>query len=170
MSDSLFEMPFPAVGGRTVVSRFDGGEITSDSGLLLLSQADRKLQLTQRLATQIVDKRESGKVRREIADLLRERIFAIAAGYEDANDLDHLCLCRDPALLLSCGKPLGEKLASQPTMSRFENGASVKDLFCLAETMAWVVIERLPANTHSAVTLRIKVTGSVFRGLVFGLK
>ena len=155
MSNSLFEisipaeMQFAAVGRRSVECRFDGGEITSDSGLLLLSQADRKLRLTERMATQIVDKRDPGKVRHEVTDLLRERIFAIASGYEDANDLDHLC--RDPALLLSCDKPLGEKLASQPTMSRFENGASVKDLFCLAETMASIVIEQLPANTRSVV-------------------
>jgi hypothetical protein len=149
MSDSLFEMQFPPVAHRQVVSRFDGGEITSDAGLLMLSAADRKLRLTERLAGEIVDTRESGKVRHEVADLLRERIFAIAAGYEDANDLDDLC--RDPALLLSCGKPIGHSLASQPTLSRFENAVEPKDLFCLAETLAVIVVGQLPADTRSVV-------------------
>lgn len=149
MSDSLFDYEFPAVGGKRVVCRFDGGEMTSDAGLLFLAQADRKLGLAERLASQIVDKREPGKVRHQVADLLRERIFAIAGGYEDANDLDQLC--RDPALLLSCGKPIGSTLASQPTLSRFENVVETKDLFCLAETLARIVIEQLPADTSSVV-------------------
>jgi Transposase DDE domain. len=149
MSDSLFEMQFPAVARRSVECRFDGGEITSDAGLLMLSSADRKLRLSERLAEQIVDTREAGKVRHEVADLLRERIFAIAAGYEDANDLDDLC--RDPALLLCCGKLLGQTLASQPTLSRFENAVEPKDLFCLAETLAWIVVGQLPADTRSVV-------------------
>lgn len=149
MSDSLFGMSFPAVDGRPVEFRFDGGEMTSDAGLLMLSAADRKLRLSDRLAAQIVDTREPGKVRHMVADLLRERIFAIAAGYEDANDLDDLC--RDPALLLSCGKPLGEALASQPTLSRFENAVAPKDLFCLAETLASIVVGQLPADTRSVV-------------------
>lgn len=149
MSDSLFELQFPPVAARPVVCRFDGGEITSDAGLLLLSAADRKLRLSERLAVQIVDTRERGKVRHAVADLLRERIFAIAAGYEDANDLDDLC--RDPALLLSCGKPLGQTLATQPTLSRFENAVGPKDLYCLAETLAFIVVGQLPSDTRSVV-------------------
>lgn len=149
MFDSLFEMSFPAVGSRSIECRFDGGEMTSDAGLLILSAADRKLGLSQRLAAQIVDTREPGKVRHELAGLLRERLFAIAAGYEDANDLDQLC--RDPALLLSCGKPLGSELASQPTLSRFENAVGPKDLYCLAETLAGIVVGQLPSDTRSVV-------------------
>lgn len=154
MPDSLFDMVFPAVGRRPVECRFDGGEITSDAGLLMLAAADRKLGLSARLAGQIIDTREPGKVRHKVADLIRERLFAIAAGYEDANDLDQLC--RDPALLLSCGKPLGndgkgQDLASQPTVSRFENAIGRKDLFCLAETLAWIVVRQLPSDTRSVV-------------------
>lgn len=149
MHDSLFGMVFPAVGRRSVECCFDGGEITSDAGLLMLSAADRKLRLTERLAAQIVDTREPGKVRHDVADLVRERLFAIAAGYEDANDLDQLC--RDPALLLACGKPLGNELASQPTLSRFENAVGPKDLFCLAEALAWIVVGQLPSDTRSVV-------------------
>ena len=149
MSDSLFNIEFPAVAGKPVVCGFDGGAMTSDGGLLFVKEADRKLGLTERLADQIVDRRAPRKVRHRIVDLLRERIFAIAAGYEDANDLNQLC--RDPALLLSCDKSIGAALASQPTMSRFENGADSRDLLCLAEMMAWIVIEQLPADTRSVV-------------------
>jgi hypothetical protein len=154
MSDSPFDMTFPAVAGRQIECRFDGGEITSDAGLLMFAAADRNLKLSECLAEQIVDTREPGKVRHEVCDLLRERVFAIAAGYEDANDLDDLC--RDPALLLSCGKPLGkdgkdQELASQPTLSRFENAVGPKDLFCLGETLAWIVVRQLPSDTRSVV-------------------
>ncbi len=149
MPDSIFDLEFPAVAGRSVICSFDGGEMTSDAGLLLFAQADRKLGLTALLATQIVDKREPGKIRHDIADLLRERIFAIAAGYEDANDLDDLRW--DPALVLSCNKQVGAELASQPTLSRFENRMQTTDLFCLAEAIAWTVIRQLPADTRSVI-------------------
>jgi hypothetical protein len=125
--------------------------MTSDAGLLFLAQADRKLRLIEQLAAQIWDPREPGKVRHSIEDLLRERIFALAAGYEDANDLD--TLKSDPALLLACGKPVGEglALASQPTMSRLENRVDSKDLFCLAQELARIVIAQLPPNTKAVV-------------------
>lgn len=158
MSVSLFEMQFPAVDRRPVVCRFDGGEMTSDAGLLALSQADRKLRLTERLSSQIADPREPGKVRHPVLTMLRERIFAIAAGYADANDLD--ALCRDPALLLSCAKPLrtarsdsrsDSRLASQPTMSRFENEIEPADIERLTEVMAEVTVEQLPGGTRSVI-------------------
>src|SRR5580658_8895093 len=83
--------------------------------------------------------------------LLRERIFALCAGYEDANDLD--TLKSDPALLLACGKGLepGEALASQPTLCRLENTVTSKDLFCLADQLARIVIAQLPSHTRHVV-------------------
>lgn len=149
MCDSLFNLTFPAVAGRPVEVRFDGGEITSDAGLVLLSQADRKLGLVERLAVQIVDRREPGKVRHRVVELLRERIFAIAAGYEDANDLDDLS--HDPALVLSCGRRIGEALASQPTLSRLENSVGSDELHGLAEALARAVVAQLPRDTRSVV-------------------
>src|SRR5690348_16615243 len=126
MCDSSTDVVFPALGAKTLTCRFDAGASTSDAGLLFVAQADRKLKLTQRLAAQIVDRREAGKVVHAVVALLRERIYTICAGYEDANDLDWLCA--DPALLLSCGQRLGEPLGSQPTISRFENRVDTKDL------------------------------------------
>jgi hypothetical protein len=149
MSDSCTEVSFPAVGRQVVTGCFDGGAVTSDAGLLLVAQADRKLGLTKKLSEQILDRREAAKVVHPIEELLRERIYAISQGYEDANDLD--TLGRDPALLLCCGKPLDEPLGSQPTLSRFENGVDRKDLLCLGFTLAEIVIGQLPKKTRSVI-------------------
>lgn len=151
MADSASDLVFPFLHGKEVVCRFDGGQITSDAGLLFLAQADRQLGLTQRLAEQIVDRRQPSKVIHSVLQLLRERIYALAAGYEDANDLDSLK--DDPAFLLSCGKKLDSQqaLGSQPTLSRLENSLDSKDLLCLSMALADLVIARLPKNTRSVV-------------------
>jgi len=151
MNHSTPALSFPLLSRKEVSANFDGGEMTSNAGLLFLAQADRKLRLIEQLADQIVDPRDPAKVRHSLEDLLRERIFALCAGYEDANDLD--TLKSDPALLLACGKPLreGEALASQPTISRLENGVDSKDLFCLAHELARIVIAQLPNGTKSVV-------------------
>ncbi|HLV97295.1 MAG TPA: IS1380 family transposase [Ktedonobacterales bacterium] len=151
MQDSALDLRFPLISGKEVCCRFDGGEITSDAGLLFLAQADRQLGLTQRLAQQILDRREPGKIIHSVLDLLRERLYALAAGYEDANDLDSLKT--DPALLLSCGKKVAAQaaLGSQPTLSRLENSVDSKDLRCLGVALAEFVIARLPSNTQSVV-------------------
>src|ERR687889_120304 len=74
----------PIVGiGKDVLYRFDGGDITSDAGLLLIAQADKKLGLIAALAGGIVDTRQPGKVKHDLATLLRQRIYAIAMGYSD---------------------------------------------------------------------------------------
>jgi hypothetical protein len=151
MNSSILPLSFPLLDRKQICANFDGGEMTSDAGLLFLAQADRKLRLIEQLADQIADPRDQSKVRHSLQDLLRERIFALAAGYEDANDLD--TLKSDPALLLACGKPVGDgqALASQPTLSRLENTVDSKDLFCLANQLARIVIGQLPANTRTVV-------------------
>ena len=88
MTDSCFDIVFPAACGREVVCRFDGGDLTSDAGLLLVAEADLKLGLTESMAGVISDRRQQGKVRHSVLELLRERVYAIAGGYEDVNDLD----------------------------------------------------------------------------------
>jgi hypothetical protein len=151
MNNSAPALSFPLLARKQICANFDGGEMTSDAGLLFLAQADRNLRLIEQLAHQIWDPREPAKVRHSIEDLLRERIFALCAGYEDANDLD--TLKSDPALLLACGKPVGEgeALASQPTMSRLENRVDSKDLLCLAQELARIVIAQLPCTTRQVV-------------------
>jgi hypothetical protein len=151
MPTSPCDFAFPFLKNKEILARFDGGEITSDTGILFIAQADRKLNLTERLAAQIIDERQPGKVLHSLQDLLRERIYALAAGYEDANDLNSLAT--DPALLLACGKrpTQREALASQPTISRLENSVDRKDLFCMSVELAQIVIEQLPSNTKCVI-------------------
>jgi hypothetical protein len=151
MNNTSLDLVFPAVGGREVVSRNDGGDITSDAGLLLVSLADKKIGLTQAMADAILDPREQGKVSHSIIEMARERIYAICQDYEDANDLN--TLRRDPALKTMCDRlpRTGEALASQPTISRFENMPGAKEQARIAVAMARKVISALPAQTRRVI-------------------
>lgn len=97
---------------------FDGGEITSEAGLLLLREFDERLGLTAALGKLVIDERDERYIRHPALDLLRQRIYQIAAGYEDANDANFL---RHDATMRAVVRKKGEALASQPTFSRLEN-------------------------------------------------
>ena len=114
---ATLSLSFPAIRSKKVTGAFDGGAITSDAGVLLLAQAERRMGIVDRLAVLIPDDRNLARVVHGLADILRARVLAIAAGYEDANDLD--ALRHDPAFMMALGKAPGEAvgLASQPTMS-----------------------------------------------------
>ena len=151
MNNATIDLVFPAVGGREVVSRNDGGDITSDAGLLLVSLADKKVGLTAAMADAIFDSREQGKVSHRIIEMARERIYAICQDYEDANDLN--TLRKDPALKTVCERlpKSGDALASQPTISRFENMPSAKEQMRMAVAMARKVISVLPGQTRRVI-------------------
>ena len=110
---------FPACRRRRVTADFLGGEITSNGGVLLLRQADRLVGLTASVARRLVDGRQRGKVEHGFAALLRQRVFALALGYEDVND--HATLRHDLALQTAAGRD--RALASPSTLRRFENAA-----------------------------------------------
>lgn len=150
-NDSTDNLLFPAVHGHDVVARFDGGDLTSDAGLLMLAAADRQCGVTAALAATITDRRDPKKVSHSMQELLRERIYAIAQGYEDANDLDRLKA--DPALKLACGRlpESGADLASQPTISRLENALTPRDLRFMALSLARGVVSQLPADTTMVI-------------------
>ena len=93
---SSFQFEFPACRKRYVDADFSGGEITSNGGVLLLRQAERACGLLASVARGLCDKRQRGKVYHRFSDLLRQRVFAIALGYEDVND--HAALRHDVAL------------------------------------------------------------------------
>ncbi len=93
---------FPAIGRKKVAAAFDGGRLTSDGGVMLLAAAERQLGICDRLAALIADRRDPSRVVHPVADILRARVLAIACGYEDADDLDHLR--RDPGFKLACGR------------------------------------------------------------------
>jgi len=133
---------FPDVFTKPVVVQFDRRQGSSDGGAILLKAADRRLGLTRALAACLQDPRQAGKVQHELQELLTQRVMAIACGYEDANDAARLA--SDPVHKLLVGRdPIeGADLASQPTLSRFENAPDRKQLARLAEALADRVIER----------------------------
>lgn len=100
---------------------FTGTCISSDGGLLLLEKLERKHQIIKFFTDLLIDERQQGKIDYSLEDLLKQRIFAMAMGYEDCNDVERLN--GDAAFELTCGK-----LASQPTLSRFENNIQIKDI------------------------------------------
>ena len=116
---------------------FEGGALTSDVGLLLSREVDRRLDLIPRLARAIPDPREPSMISHSQEELLTSRIFGIAAGYEDGND--HLALRHDPAFQVAAGRTPAEShsideqdpLASPATLSRFENRIT-------RESIVWV--------------------------------
>jgi Transposase DDE domain group 1 len=128
------------VGGKPVHVAFDGGRLTSDAGVLVLAEIERRLGLAERLARCIEDPRAPERVQHGLAEMIRFRALMIAAGYADANDCD--ALRADPAFKLAVGRlpETGAELCSQPTMSRLENlptatalkrmMAAMVELFC----------------------------------------
>jgi len=133
---------FAELFGKPVVARFDQAHGSSDGGAVLLRAIDLRLGLTERLAGCLRDRRDASKVSHEIEELLAQRVFAIACGYPDGNDAARLG--EDPVHKMLVGRdPIdGDALASQPTLSRFENAAGRKELFRMGEALADVVIER----------------------------
>ena len=161
--DTLLPFCFPAVARKKVTAAFDGGRITSDGGVMLLAAAERRLQLADRLAAAIHDPRDARRVRHAIADIVRARIFAIACGYEDANDLDRLRT--DPAFKLACGRlpDSGIDLCSQPTCSRLENLPDPKTVIRLGDVLVDLWLSSYAAPP-AMVTLDIDDTLDVVHG------
>lgn len=134
--DTLLPFGFPSLGRKNVVAAFDGGRLTSDGGVMPLAAAERRLGLADKLAALIADPRDPTRVRHGLADILRARIFAIACGYEDGNDLDQLR--SNPSFKLACARlpDSGKDLCSRPAISRFENAptrhevAAMIDIWC----------------------------------------
>ena len=144
---------FPDIFTKPVVAQFDQRQGSSDGGALLLKAADRRLGLTEALADCLVDQRQVGKIDHEMEELLRQRIFGIACGYADANDAARLA--EDPVQKMLVGRdPIeGDDLASQPTLSRFENAVDRKQLYRMGEALAECVIERHRHRLHGRARL-----------------
>src|SRR3712207_2734758 len=122
------------VCGKPIIARFDGGQLSSDGGLLALREVERRLGIVERLAACIDDPRAPERVRHGIADILRFRMLMIAAGYEDGNDADSLR--HDPLFKLALDHlPDGAALCSQPTISRLENLPGRRALLRMARAM-----------------------------------
>jgi hypothetical protein len=161
--DSAPGFSFPAICRKKVTAAFDGGRLTSDGGVLLLAQAERRLGIAERLAACIADPRDQSRVVHHLSDILRARMLAIACGYEDADDLD--ALRHDPGFKLALGKlPSGvHGLASQPTMSRWENAPTTRELVRATGALVDLYCASYPAPPV-AVTLDIDETVDVAHG------
>jgi hypothetical protein len=110
---------FPACQRRVVEANFKGGDITSDGGVLLLRQADRRLGLSAAVARVLDDPRRQASCEHALVTLIQQRLYGLALGYEDLNDHDHLR--RDVALQTAVDRDV--LLASSSTLCRFENRA-----------------------------------------------
>src|SRR5436305_11474548 len=161
--DNLRPFCFPVVHRKKITAAFDGGRISSDGGVMLLAQAERRLGIADQLARVIPDERDASRVTHLLPDILRARIFAIACGYEDAYDLDWLRF--DPAFKLACGRlpDTGEDLCSQPTVSRWENAPGLRDLIRLMGVMVDLYCTSY-TKPPKAVTLDIDDTVDVVHG------
>ena len=133
---------FPGIFRKPVVAQFDQREGSSDGGAVLLKAADRHYDLVAGLASCLRDERQAGKVDHSLRELVGQRVFSMACGYPDANDSARLS--EDPIhkLLLDRDPIEGRDLASQPTLSRFENEVGVKELYRAGEFLAESVIRR----------------------------
>ena len=133
---------FPGIFRKPVVAQFSQRDGSSDGGALLLKAADCSLGLVDDLTTCLQDRRQAGKVDHSLRELLAQRVFSIACGYPDANDSARLASDPIHKLLLDRDPVEGSDLASQPTLSRFENGVGSKELYGMSEALARTVLRR----------------------------
>lgn len=119
---------FP-VSNKKVELSFSGERISSDGGLLLLREVENQLGILERISSCITDIRDSRYIDHTLKEMITQRVFQIAAGYEDCNDCNDL---RSDMVMKACANRLpqtGDDLASQPTMSRLENTVTTRDLY-----------------------------------------
>jgi len=143
---------FEASGRREIVARFDGGTISSDGGAFLLRQTDKRLNLLSRLSECFLDGRNQNLVEHTIQEMLSQRIYGLALGYEDIND--HEQLRKDPVFGILAGREaLEEPLAGKSTLNRMELGTGITDRYkkitywkdAIDELMVKVFIESHPS-------------------------
>ena len=161
---------FEAAGRREILARFDGGTISSDGGALLLRQADKRLNLLRRLTDCFLDGRNQDQIEHTVQEMLAQRIYGLALGYEDLND--HEQLRRDPVFGVLAGREeLEAPLAGKSTLNRMELGAGVKDRYkkitfwkgALDELLVTVFIESYE-NAPTEIVLDVDTTDLPLHG------
>ena len=161
--DSLLLFDLPSAQRKKVSAAFDGGLISSDGGLVLLREAERRLGLAETLAGCIRDRRNQAQVVHALPAMLRFRILAVACGYEDADDCD--ALRTDPLFKLASGKTpeSSRDLCSQPAMSRLENAPSRIGVARMTAALVALFCRSFP-SPPAAITLAIDDTCDAVRG------
>jgi hypothetical protein len=140
---------------RPLQVEFDEPAQSSDGGIVLLAAVDKDMDLASRLAAALADRRQAGKVRHTVGQLLRQRVFGIACGYPDGNDV--AVMGDDPLFKLACGRSLDERLGSQPTLSRFENALDARALLRLSYALCDVVVDAQRRARHRRPPRRITI-------------
>ncbi|MBI4484582.1 MAG: IS1380 family transposase [Acidobacteria bacterium] len=135
-------MLFPDLFTKPLVATFDQPHASSDGGAILLKAAEARYELIDGFARCLVDDRQPGKVRHTLEDLLAQRIYGLACGHPDANDADRLADDPIHKLLLGRDPVDGDPIASQPTISRFENRVGPRVLYAMGCELAASVIQR----------------------------
>ena len=131
---------FKGLAPKPLMVRFEDERTSSDGGAILLKAADRRLKMISSMAASFTDQRDGSRVKHEVEELLSQRIFGIACGYEDGNDAARIA--SDPVMKTLAGRdPFGDDLASQPSISRFECSATSKDLFRMGMSLMKTVID-----------------------------
>jgi Transposase DDE domain group 1 len=157
------QLRFESLFSKEVIADFAGGRITSDAGGLVLRELDQRYCLAENVARCLHDSRDSHKVKHDLLTLVRQRLFAIAQGYEDNNDA--ATLAKDPAFKIMAGKaPESDgDLASQPTLSRFENRVTAKDLRRLSDRLLDLYLKTHP-GPRKAIILDMDATDDPTHG------
>ena len=137
---------FPDLFDKPLFAKFNQEQASSDGGAVLLKAAERVYGLVKAFARCLSDKRAPEKIRHTLADLIGQRIFGIACGHPDCNDAEHLADDPIHKLLLGRDPVAGESLASQPTLSRFENAAGRGALYDMGCELAARVVEATAAG------------------------
>jgi hypothetical protein len=152
---------FEDLGAKPVVAVFDADAMSSDGGLSLLAALDRGIKLSSRLTSKLPDARMPGRVSHSYLELFQQRVLGIAAGYCDGNDAQQMAV--DPMMKMAVGRaPVsGDDLASQPTLSRFENAITAKSMVAAIREMETVVIERLARRHRRAKVVTIDIDSTV---------
>jgi hypothetical protein len=129
MKEFAANLPLNFATQKPLEVKFSGLDLSSDAGLLLVKQAEKNLKVCEGIADCLEDNREQHKVKHPLFQLVSQRIYQIAAGYEDTNDSNYLR--HDPIFKIICDKipRIGaELLASQPTISRLENQITQQEI------------------------------------------
>src|SRR6476619_4879792 len=139
------------IAGKAIRATFDGGRLTSDAGVLVLAEIERRLGIAERLAHCLTDPRSPERVRHTVAEMIRFRMLLIAAGYPDANDCD--VLRSDPAFKMAVGRApeSGPDLCSQPTMCRLENLPTITALKRMMAAMVELFCDSFEQVPHRIV-------------------
>lgn len=159
---------FPKLFDKPLVATFDTPQQSSDGGAILLKAIDDELKLTGQLAACLPEWRQAGKIEHDLPTLIRQRCFGLACGYADANDAAQLKADPIHRLLVGRDPETGPALASQPTLSRFENAVGPRDVYRLTQTLAEVVIAhhqaRLGPKRVRRITLDLDPTDDPTHG------